>query len=426
MKDSVKCPNCGFDVDVNSAFKSQVEQEFNQKLAAEKKNFEKEVEAKREQYKTHLEQLNAKQKELEAKQAEFDARVAEALKLKQSELEAQIKIKFENENLAAVNALKTELEAKSKQVSELNLKTVEIEKLKREKDELEASIKAKSELEFSAKLQAEKERLQKEISSANELKFRQKDEQMEALKKQLSEAQRRIEQGSQQLQGEVQELAIEEWLRAKFPLDTIEEVKKGANGADCMQIVNTREVQNCGKIYYESKRTKNFSNEWIEKFRSDMRSSGADVGVLVSEARPKDMERLGLVDGVWVCSYEEFKALSFVLRNSVIELNFAKSSVQNKTGKIELLYSYLTSNEFKMRIEAIVEGFTSMQEDLIKEQNAMKRIWKSREKQIEKVRDNAIEMFGSIKGIAGNSIGEIKTLELGFDESIAQSEPENE
>ncbi|WP_169940383.1 DUF2130 domain-containing protein [Campylobacter sp. RM15925] len=426
MKDSVKCPNCGFDVDVNSAFKSQVEQEFNQKLAAEKKNFEKEVEAKREQYKTHLEQLNAKQKELEAKQAEFDARVAEALKLKQSELEAQIKIKFENENLAAVNALKTELEAKSKQVSELNLKTVEIEKLKREKDELEASIKAKSELEFSAKLQAEKERLQKEISSANELKFRQKDEQMEALKKQLSEAQRRIEQGSQQLQGEVQELAIEEWLRAKFPLDTIEEVKKGANGADCMQIVNTREVQNCGKIYYESKRTKNFSNEWIEKFRSDMRSSGADVGVLVSEARPKDMERLGLVDGVWVCSYEEFKALSFVLRNSVIELNFAKSSVQNKTGKIELLYSYLTSNEFKMRIEAIVEGFTSMQEDLIKEQNAMKRIWKSREKQIEKVRDNAIEMFGSIKGIAGNSIGEIKTLELGFDESVAQSELENE
>ncbi|WP_172200141.1 DUF2130 domain-containing protein [Campylobacter sp. RM16188] len=426
MKDSVKCPNCGFDVDVNSAFKSQVEQEFNQKLAAEKKNFEKEVEAKREQYKTHLEQLNAKQKELEAKQAEFDARVAEALKLRQSELEAQIKIKFENENLAAVNALKAELEAKSKQVSELNLKTVEIEKLKREKDELEASIKAKSELEFSAKLQAEKERLQKEILSANELKFRQKDEQMEALKKQLSEAQRRIEQGSQQLQGEVQELAIEEWLRAKFPLDTIEEVKKGANGADCMQIVNTREVQNCGKIYYESKRTKNFSNEWIEKFRSDMRSSGADVGVLVSEARPKDMERLGLVDGVWVCSYEEFKALSFVLRNSVIELNFAKSSVQNKTGKIELLYSYLTSNEFKMRIEAIVEGFTSMQEDLIKEQNAMKRIWKSREKQIEKVRDNAIEMFGSIKGIAGNSIGEIKTLELGFDESVAQSEPENE
>ncbi|WP_170018546.1 DUF2130 domain-containing protein [Campylobacter sp. RM16190] len=417
MKDSVKCPNCGFDVDVNSAFKSQVEQEFNQKLAAEKKNFEKEVEAKREQYKAHLEQLNAKQKELEAKQAEFDTKVAEALKLKQKELEAQIKIKFENENLAAVNALKAELEAKSKQVSELNLKTVEIEKLKREKDELETSIKAKSELEFSAKLQAEKERLQKEISSANELKFRQKDEQMEVLKKQLSEAQRRIEQGSQQLQGEVQELAIEEWLRAKFPFDTIEEVKKGANGADCMQVVNTREAQNCGKIYYESKRTKNFSNEWIEKFKADMRSSGADVGVLVSEARPKDMERLGLVDGVWVCSYEEFKALSFVLRNSVIELNFAKNSVQNRSNKIELLYSYLASNEFKMRIEAIVEGFTSMQEDLIKEQNAMKKIWKSREKQIEKVRDNAIEMFGSIKGIAGNAIGEIRTLELGFDDS---------
>ena len=274
---------------------------------------------------------------------------------------------------------------------------------------------AKTEAELSKRLNEEKERLGKALAEQNELKFKQKDEQLEALKKQLNEAQRRIEQGSEQLQGETQELAIETWLREKFVFDVIDEVKKGANGADVMQIVNTREAQNCGKIYYESKRTKNFSNEWIEKFKADMRASGADVGVLVSEARPRELERMGLVDGVWVCNYEEFKALCFVLRQGVVELNFARNSAQNRSNKMEMLYSYLVSNEFKMRIEAIVEGFSAMSEELEREKNAMKRIWKSREKQIEKVRDNAIEMFGSIKGIAGNAIGEIRTLELGFD-----------
>ena len=274
---------------------------------------------------------------------------------------------------------------------------------------------AKTEAELSKRLSEEKERLGRALAEQNELKFKQKDEQLEALKKQLNEAQRRIEQGSEQLQGETQELAIEAWLREKFVFDTIDEVKKGANGADVMQIVNTREVQNCGKIYYESKRTKNFSNEWIEKFKADMRASGADVGVLVSEARPRELERMGLVDGVWVCNYEEFKALCFVLRQGVVELNFARNSAQNRSNKMEMLYSYLVSNEFKRRIEAIVEGFSAMSEELEREKNAMKRIWKSREKQIEKVRDNAIEMFGSIKGIAGNAIGEIRMLELGFD-----------
>ena len=407
MKNSVKCVQCGFEIDLNSALQKEMELELNKKIAAQKRDFDKEIEAKRAEYKAHLEALALKEKE-------FERNFQNALNAKRSEIENELKAKVENENLTLVNSLKAELEDKSKRINELNLKTVEIEKLKREKDELEASVKAKAELEFSAKLSAEKEKIQKSIEIQNELKFKQKDEQMEALKRQLSEAQRRIEQGSEQSQGEIQELAIEEWLRLKFPLDTVEEVKKGASGADCMQIVNTREMQNCGKIYYESKRTKNFSNEWIEKFKADMRSSGADIGILVSEARPKDMDRMGLMDGVWICSYEEFKSLSFVLRNGLIELKFARNSTQNQGGKMELLYGYLTSNEFKMRIEAIVESFCTMQDELEREKNAMKRIWKSREKQIEKVRDNAIEMFGSIKGIAGNAIGEIKTLELGY------------
>ena len=408
MQSSVKCGNCGAEVDVNLALKTELELEMKQKMAAARREFDKEIETKRAEYKAHLDALNAKEKE-------FDAKFAAALNAKKTELENEIKAKLEGENLNIVNTLKTELEAKSKQINELNLKTLEIEKLKREKSEFESALMAKTEAELGKRLNEEKERLGKALAEQNELKFKQKDEQLEALKKQLNEAQRRIEQGSEQLQGETQELAIEAWLREKFVFDTIDEVKKGANGADVMQIVNTREVQNCGKIYYESKRTKNFSNEWIEKFKADMRASGADVGVLVSEARPRELERMGLVDGVWVCNYEEFKALCFVLRQGVVELNLARNSAQNRSNKMEMLYSYLVSNEFKMRIEAIVEGFSAMSEELEREKNAMKRIWKSREKQIEKVRDNAIEMFGSIKGIAGNAIGEIKTLELGFD-----------
>lgn len=408
MQSSVKCGNCGAEVDVNLALKTELELEMKQKMTAARREFDKEIETKRAEYKAHLDALNAKEKE-------FDAKFAAALNAKKTELENEIKAKLEGENLNIVNALKTELEAKSKQINELNLKTLEIEKLKREKSEFESALMAKTEAELSKRLNEEKERLGKALAEQNELKFKQKDEQLEALKKQLNEAQRRIEQGSEQLQGETQELAIEAWLREKFVFDVIDEVKKGANGADVMQIVNTREAQNCGKIYYESKRTKNFSNEWIEKFKADMRASGADVGVLVSEARPRELERMGLVDGVWVCNYEEFKALCFVLRQGVVELNFARSSAQNRSNKMEMLYSYLVSNEFKMRIEAIVDGFSAMSEELEREKNAMKRIWKSREKQIEKVRDNAIEMFGSIKGIAGNAIGEIRTLELGFD-----------
>ncbi|MGP1485575.1 MAG: DUF2130 domain-containing protein [Campylobacter sp.] len=407
MKDNVKCPNCGFEIDVNVAFKTQVEQEFNQKLILEKKKFESEVEAKRAEYKSHLDALNLQKKE-------FEKNFTDALNAKKIELENELKIKIQNENSDILKSLKDELEAKSKQINELNLKSVEIEKLKREKAEFETAIKAKSEAELNQRLLAEKEKMAKILSEQNELKIKQKDEQMEALKKQLNDAQRRLEQGSQQLQGEVMEQAIEEWLRDKFIYDTISEVKKGANGADVMQIVNTRDVLNCGKIYYESKRTKSFSNEWIDKFKTDMRAGGADVGILVSEARPKGFERMGLLDGVWVCNYEEFKALCAILRQSVIEINFAKKSSQNVGTKTQMLYDYLTSNEFKMRIEAIVDGFNTMSVELEREKNAMKRIWKSREKQIEKVRDNAIEMFGSIKGIAGNAIGEIKTLELDY------------
>jgi hypothetical protein len=220
-----------------------------------------------------------------------------------------------------------------------------------------------------------------------------------------------------QMQGEVQELAIEEWLSTQFPLDTIEEIKKGARGGDCIQIVNTRNAQNCGKIYYESKRTKDFQPSWIEKFKADMRVKGADIGVLVTEAMPSDMDRMGQKDGVWVCTYEEFKGLSSVLRETIVKLNSAIASQEGKGDKMHMLYDFLTSNTFRMQIDAIVEGFSSMKEAIESEKRSMQRIWKEREKQIEKVIYNTIDMHASIRGIAGNAVQAVKALELPGDDN---------
>ena len=179
-----------------------------------------------------------------------------------------------------------------------------------------------------------------------------------------------------------------------------------------MQIVNTRTIKNCGSIYYESKRTKGFQVNWIEKFKSDIRGKGADIGVLVTQSMPNDMERVGLKDGVWICSFDEFKGLCVVLRESIIRLSNAIISQENKGEKMGMLYDYLTGNEFRLQIEAIVEGFTQMQNDLESEKRAMQGVWKKREKQIQKVMLNTNYMYSSIKGIAGNAIQPVKLLEF--------------
>lgn len=417
---SIKCPNCGELIDVNELLYHQLESEFRQKTLQEKKKFEDELNQKRGEYKEAFAKLKAQELSIKEQKEKFNEELEKAtkerLKLEKQKLSEELKKEILEEQSESMNLLKKELEEKSNQVKELNKSKAEIEKLKREKDEMESKIKADTEAEFSKQLSEERAKIQKSIDEQNELKFRQKEEQLEQLRKQLFEAQRKAEQGSQQLQGEVQELAIEEYLSAKYPFDNIEEIKKGVRGGDCVQIVHTREFQNCGKIYYESKRAKDFQRVWIEKFKADMREKGADVGVLVTEVLPKELDRMGLIDGVWVCNFEEFKGLCGVLREGIIKVYLAKKSGENKTDKMSLLYGYLTSNEFKMQIEAIVEGFTQMQSDLDSEKRAMQRIWKQREKQIEKVLENTIGMYSSIKGIAGNSIGNVKALELPYSE----------
>jgi hypothetical protein len=278
-------------------------------------------------------------------------------------------------------------------------------------------VEAEAQKALNVKLAEEKEKIRKNEHEKNEMVVKELQKQLEDQKKLTEEMKRKQEQGSMQLQGEVQELAIEEWLATQFPLDTIEEIKKGARGGDCIQVVNTHTQLNCGTIYYESKRTKDFQPSWIEKFKTDIRERNANIGVLVTEVMPPGMQRMGMKDGIWICNYEEFKGLCAVLRESIVQISMAVVAQENKGDKMHLLYDFLTSNTFRLQVEAIVEGFSSMKTALDSEKRAMQRIWKEREKQIDKVITNTIDMYGSIKGIAGSAIQPVKALELGEDKS---------
>ena len=412
-QNQIKCPNCGTSIDVQDILAHQLEDEIKQKYQdqlAKEKNKHAEEQAKLEEAKLAFEQKKKQENEL------FQERLEKQLREDRKAIEDKVKRRLTEEQEEQFKSLQQELNEKSEQVKELNRSKAEIEKLKREKGELKEEAEAAAQKKLNELLLAEKDKIRRTEEEKNELRFKELQKQLEDQKKLTEEMKRKQEQGSMQMQGEVQELAIEEWLSNHFPLDTIEEIKKGARGGDCIQIVNTRTRQNCGKIYYESKRTKDFQPSWIEKFKADMRDKGADIGVLVTEAMPSDFDRMGMKDGVWICTYEEFKALCAVLRETIIKLSSAISSQENKGDKMSMLYDFLTSNEFRMQIEAIVEGFSAMKTALESEKRSMQRIWKEREKQIDKVVTNTIDMYGSIKGIAGNAIQSVKALELPGDD----------
>jgi hypothetical protein len=296
----------------------------------------------------------------------------------------------------------------------------ELEFLKKEQ-ELQ-NKEAELELSVQRLLQEERVKLSKEIRDLEEqkvasreteyqLRMKELEKQLDDQKKLAEEMKRKAEQGSMQLQGEVQELALEELLRSNFPFDEIIEVGKGVRGADCIQVVRNNFGQECGKIIFESKRTRDFAQDWIEKLKADMRSQGASVAVIVTAAMPKDMPCFGERNGVWICSFSEVKALVYVLRDGIIRIFNAARSQENKGDKMHLLYDYLTSTEFSEQWKAIREGFLSMKQSIQKERDTMERLWKAREKQLEKVLLNAAHVRGSIEGIAGKDAIDVQLLE---------------
>ena len=405
----ILCPHCGNEIDVNEALYKQLSVEMDVE-------FNKRVDEKQKEFEKKLNELKKEKESIEKQKTEMleaiDNGVKEKMSVEKLNLEKKLRNQLEEEKSDEIKSYQDQLQQKTEEAREYNKTKAELSRVNREKDELHDKLLAESEEKLNIKLEEEKGKIRKTMENSIELKLNDKQRIIDQLSEQLKEAQRKAEQGSMQSQGEVQELAIEDWLKTNFPLDEINEIKKGERGADCLQIINTRTGSNCGSIYYESKRTKDFSKIWIEKFKADMRNKKAVFGVLVTDAMPKEMDRMGQKDGIWICTYEDFKALCFVLRESVILLYTASQNQENKGDKMSLLYTYLTGSEFRMQVEAIVEGFTQMHTDLMSEKRSMEGIWKKREKQIEKVLLNTNHMYGSIRGIAGNAVGAIKALEL--------------
>jgi len=393
--DSIECPKCGYTIDVSSALTERLRKENEAALAKERMALKKAEET------------------LAAREADFEEVVARQLSERMATERKALKAELEKETADQVKSMQEELQEKSAKVKELNLLKAEHGKLERQMQEMAEEYEARAQQKIAAEVQRVKAEAVLKAEESAQMKLKEREKTIVDLRDALKAANQRAEQGSMQLQGEVQELAIEEWLQETFPLDTIEEIKKGARGGDCVQQVNTRSKLRCGTIYYESKRTKTFQPAWIGKFKEDMREKGADIGVLVTEAMPSDMDAMGQVDGIWVCTFAEFKSLAVVLRRMVIELDMAVESSHNRGEKMGMLYDYMTGPEFKLTIESIVEGIASMHADLESEKRSMRRIWKKREKQIEKVVLSTTDMYGAIQGIAGlKALPSMSALEL--------------
>lgn len=405
---SIECPNCGCTVDIEEALGKKIEQDFRQEMATIRQQMEK--------------QLHDKQVELKKQEAEFQQRkqrenelFAERLEKEKEKLNAALQERIQKDYRALLEEKDKEIEQTASKMRLLQQAEIENAKLKRELSSQQKDLELKYEQTLNDQLRLHELQIATRESARVEMTLREKDKLLEDQKKLIDELQRKAGQGSVQLQGEVQEMAISDWLKAQFPFDEIEEIRTGARGADCMQIVHTREHRDCGSIYYESKRTKDFQPAWISKFKDDMRDKGADIGVIVTQVMPRDMPTMGEINGVWICTYEQFKGLSLVLREMLLRVRTATSAQVNKADKMELLYSFLTSQEFKLYVEAVVEGFTQMREDLHREKTAMTKLWNQREKQINKVLENTAAMVGSIKGIAGNMLPDIAQLQLSMD-----------
>lgn len=403
------CPECGTAIDVQDVLAHQLEAGIKKKYESMLHEEQLKVSAQKDLLSREKELFEERKKK---ENALFQERLEKQLEEDRKRIQQEVQIKIRDEQSTQFNMLQKELNEKSEKLKELNQAKAEVERLKREKDEAKATAELEAEKKLNQALTVEREKIQKFEAERSEMKVRELEKQLEDQKKLTEEMKRKQDQASGQFQGEVQELAIEEWLASNFPLDTIEEIRKGERGGDCIQIVHTRSQQNCGTIYYESKRTKQFQPSWLEKFKGDMREKGADIGVIVTEVMPTDMKRMGQKEGIWICNYEEFKGLCGVLRQTIIQIHQVGSVQENRGEKMQLLYNYLTSSSFRMQIEAIVEGFTQMKGDLEREKNSMQKIWKQREKQIEKVLINTIDMYGSVKGIAGSAIENVKALEL--------------
>lgn len=397
MTENIKCPNCGHEFEPTDVVREEIKKELNIKAEEWRKKLSKEF----AEEKVKLQQQLADEKIKSQQQIE-------------ESLRKRITSDYENK----LNLLQQEQKENQEKLKEARQK--EAEYLRKEMDL--KNREAEIEITVQKQLQRDREKLTEDIRKIEEqkvaaketeyqLRMKELEKQLDDQKKLADEMRRKAEQGSSQLQGEVQELALEEMLRTAFPFDLISEVGKGKRGADCIQTVRNNFGQECGKIIYESKRATSWGTDWIEKLKADMRANSADIAVIVTRTMPKDMDCFGIKDGVWICSFSEVKPMAAMLRDGVMRVYAAAKTHDNRGDKMQLLYDYLLSNEFAEQWKAIREGFANMKMSIQKEREAMERLWKSREKQLEKVLLSAAHIRGSIEGIAGQNAVNLELMD---------------
>jgi len=404
----MKCPKCGELISIDDVLTHQIEEEMKKKIREENRLKEAELEKQRKDLdaqKTNLEKMQ------QNASIEINKKVAEKLAAEKLTLWKQAKIEAGKEQEAEKKMLEEQLADKDKKLQAAIEKELEIRK---EKNKLDEDKKA-FELEKQRQLDEERTKI---VEEANKKAAEGQQYVIAQLNKKIADATkvnddltRKLEQGSQQTQGEVLELELEDILKAAFPYDEIAPVPKGVSGADIIQKVLDRSNRECGLIAWESKKTKAWSDSWIQKLKEDQRAIKADLAVIVSVTLPDDVKGFALRNGVWICDIKLATALATALRMSLVDITREKTMSVGKNEKMEVLYTYLTGIEFRQRVEAIVEAFTNMDEGLKKERMAYEKIWAEREKQIKKVINNTVGMYGDLSGLV--TLPQIKTLELG-------------
>lgn len=409
---TITCPKCATEIKLTESLAAPLihatREEYEDKLAIQEQKV-----AEREEV------IKSKQAAIADAQKSIDEQVAEKLITERSAIVAE-----EAKKAKAITA--SDMAAKSQELIELqdvlqqrNEKLAEAQKAQAELLKKERSLDdAKRELDLTiekrvqASVSEVREKAKLDAEDQMKLKVSEKEEQIASMQRQIEELRRKAEQGSQQLQGEVMELELEDSLRSKFPFDSIEPVAKGEFGGDVIQRVISPAGASCGAILWELKRTKNWSDGWLSKLRGDQRTAKAEIAILITQAMPKNIESFGQIDGVWVSAPKYGIALAMALRQTLIEVAHSKQSQEGQQTKMELVYDYLTGPRFRHRVEAIVEKFTDMQVDLDREKKAMTRLWAKRESQIQGVIESTVGMYGDLQGIAGRALQEIEGLEV--------------
>ena len=422
---TIICPNCKLEIKLTESLAAPL-------LESTRRQFEQQLAQKDNDIAQREQAMRGREKQLAEARQTLDQQVTEqvAAQLKQD----RERITAEESKKAKLAAA-SDLDQKAREVADLQevLKSREAKlaeaqqaqagllKKQRELDDAKRELDLTIEKRVQAGLTETRDQARKEAEEEQRLKVAEKEQTIAAMQKQIEELKRRAEQGSQQLQGEVQELDLENLLRSRFPFDLVEPVPKGEFGGDVVQRVVAAGGQVSGAILWESKRTKNWSDTWLVKLREDQRTAKAEIAVIISQALPKDVDTFDVVDGVWVAHPRAAIPVAAILRQSLLDVAMARSASEGQLTKTELVYQYLTGPRFRHRVEAIVEAFSTMQNDLNRERKAIMKQWAKREVQIERVMQATVGMYGDLQGIAGKTLQEIEGLEM-----LALEGPEDE